>query len=47
MHSDGLSARWSYKDRQDLFMHHPAIIAALLYRDHTRERDDATVVVVA
>jgi len=46
MHSDGLSARWSYKDRQDLFMHHPAIIAALLYRDHARERDDATVVVV-
>jgi len=47
MHSDGLSARWSYKDRPDLFMHHPAIIAALLYRDHARERDDATVVVIA
>ncbi|HEX6396668.1 MAG TPA: ATP-binding SpoIIE family protein phosphatase [Steroidobacteraceae bacterium] len=46
MHSDGLSARWSYKDRPDVFLHHPAIIAALLYRDHARERDDATVVVV-
>lgn len=46
MHSDGLSARWSYKDRPDLFIHHPALIAALLYRDHARERDDATVVVV-
>ena len=47
MHSDGVSARWSYKDRPDLFAHHPAIIAAVIYRDHGRERDDATVVVVA
>jgi anti-sigma regulatory factor (Ser/Thr protein kinase) len=47
MHSDGISARWSLKDRPDLFLHHPAIVAALLYRDHGRERDDATIVVIA
>jgi hypothetical protein len=46
MHSDGLSARWDLKNRPDLLARHPAIIAAALYRDHGRERDDATVVVV-
>jgi anti-sigma regulatory factor (Ser/Thr protein kinase) len=47
MHSDGISARWSYKDRPELFRHHPAILAALIYRDHGRNRDDSTVVVIA
>jgi hypothetical protein len=30
----------------ELFGHDPAVIAAALHRDHTRDRDDATVVVV-
>lgn len=47
MHSDGVSARWSYKDRPEFFAHHPGVIAAVIYRDNGRERDDATVVVVA
>ena len=47
MHSDGLSARWTFKDRPEILTHHPAIIAALLYREHGRSRDDATVVVLA
>ena len=47
MHSDGLSARWNLKQHPALLQSHPAIIAAVLYRDHARERDDATVVVVA
>ena len=47
MHSDGVSARWDLKNRADLLARHPAIIAARLYRDHGRGRDDATVVVVA
>lgn len=47
MHSDGVSARWDLKNRPDLLGCHPAIIAATLWRDHGRERDDATVVVVA
>ena len=47
MHSDGLSARWSLKERPALFSHHPAIIAGVLYRDHGRGKDDATVLVIA
>jgi len=46
MHSDGLSARWDLKSRLDLLRSHPAVIAGVLYRDHARNRDDATVVVV-
>ena len=46
MHSDGVSARGSPRERQQLFAHHPAIIAAALYRDYGRDHDDATIVVV-
>lgn len=46
LHSDGLSARWELGDQNGLRFHHPAVIAAVLYRDHGRGRDDATVVVV-
>jgi anti-sigma regulatory factor (Ser/Thr protein kinase) len=45
MHSDGLSARWSLKEYPGLFLRHAAVIAAVLYRDHARPRDDVTVVV--
>lgn len=47
MHSDGVSARWDLKNRPDLLVRHPAIIAGAIYRDHGRGRDDATVVVVS
>lgn len=47
MHSDGLSARWQLAEQLGLQNHHPAVIAATLYRDHGRARDDATVVVVS
>ena len=47
MHSDGLATRWSFKDHPAILRHHPALIAGMLYRDHSRDRDDATVVVVA
>ena len=46
LHSDGLSARWDLADYPGLRQHHPALVAAVLYRDHGRGRDDATVVVV-
>jgi anti-sigma regulatory factor (Ser/Thr protein kinase) len=46
MHSDGVSARWNVRDRADLLACHPAVIAGVIYRDHGRGRDDATVVVV-
>jgi anti-sigma regulatory factor (Ser/Thr protein kinase) len=45
MHSDGLSARWHLSDYPGLMSRHPALIAAVLFRDHARARDDATVVV--
>jgi hypothetical protein len=47
MHSDGISARWELKNRADLMICHPAVIAGVIYRDHGRSRDDATVVVLA
>lgn len=45
MHSDGMSARWSLSTYPGLFMRHASVIAAVLYRDHARPRDDVTVVV--
>jgi anti-sigma regulatory factor (Ser/Thr protein kinase) len=47
MHSDGITGRWDLKHRADLLACHPALIAGIIYRDHVRGRDDATVVVVA
>jgi len=47
MHSDGISARWELKNRAALLLRHPAVIAGVIYRDHARERDDSTIVVVA
>jgi anti-sigma regulatory factor (Ser/Thr protein kinase) len=46
MHSDGVSARWKLADYPGLVGCHPALIAAVLYRDHGRARDDSTVAVV-
>jgi len=46
MHSDGLSMRWNLSARPGLLQRHPAVIAAMLYRDHSRSHDDATVVVL-
>lgn len=46
LHSDGLSARWDLDTYPGLRVHHPALVAAVLYRDHGRRRDDATVLVV-
>lgn len=46
MHSDGLTTRWSFKDYPDLMEYHPAILCALLFRDHVRGKDDATVLVL-
>jgi anti-sigma regulatory factor (Ser/Thr protein kinase) len=46
MHSDGLSARWDLRKNPMLRGKHPAVIAGVLYRDHARPRDDATVVVL-
>jgi anti-sigma regulatory factor (Ser/Thr protein kinase) len=45
MHSDGLMSRWSLDQYPGLLNRHPSVIAAVLYRDYTRGRDDTTVVV--
>jgi anti-sigma regulatory factor (Ser/Thr protein kinase) len=46
LHSDGLSASWSFEKYPGLFSRHPAVIAGALFRDYRRQRDDATIVVV-
>jgi len=46
MHSDGMSTRWSVNDHAGLVARHPAVVAAVLHRDHTRGRDDSTIVVI-
>ena len=45
MHSDGLSARWHLTDYPGRCSKHAAVIAGVLFRDHARKRDDATVLV--
>jgi len=45
MHSDGLSGRWGLSDYPGIWNKPASIIAAVLYRDFSRSRDDATVLV--
>jgi hypothetical protein len=44
-HSDGLQTQWSLEPYPGIEACHPSIIAALLVREHSRGRDDVTVVV--
>ena len=46
LHSDGLTTHWRTGDYPGLLACHPAVAAAVLYRDFRRSRDDATVLVV-
>ena len=46
MHSDGVSARWDLARYPGLVSRHPSVVAGVLYRDFSRGRDDALVVVV-
>jgi anti-sigma regulatory factor (Ser/Thr protein kinase) len=45
LHSDGVSTHWSLAAYPGLTSRHPSLIAGVVYRDHSRGRDDATVVV--
>jgi len=45
MHSDGLLSRWDLQLYPMLAQRHPSLIAAVLYRDYNRNRDDVTVLV--
>jgi anti-sigma regulatory factor (Ser/Thr protein kinase) len=46
LHSDGIDTHWRLAASPGLAMRDPAVIAGAIYRDHRRERDDATVVVL-
>ncbi len=46
LHSDGIATRWDLDSYPGLVFRHPSLIAAVLYRDFARKRDDAMVVVV-
>ena len=45
MFSDGLASRWDLGAYPGLTSKSPALIAGVIYRDHSRGRDDVTVVV--
>ncbi|HEU4699311.1 MAG TPA: anti-sigma regulatory factor [Gemmatimonadales bacterium] len=45
MHSDGLQTRWQLDDYPALALRDPALVAGVLWRDYSRERDDVTVLV--
>jgi hypothetical protein len=46
LHSDGIVTKWSLERYPGLINRHPTLVAAIIYRDFRRARDDATVVVV-
>lgn len=43
LHSDGVTNRWDLDSYAGLAGRHPALIAGVLWRDHRRARDDASV----
>lgn len=45
MHSDGLATHWNLDRYPGLAVHHPSLIAGILFRDFSRGRDDVTVLV--
>lgn len=45
-HTDGIGTRWDLATYAGLEVRHPALVCAALFRDHRRERDDATVVAI-
>ncbi len=46
LHSDGIGTKWDINSYEGLSSCLPSVIAAVLHRDHTRIRDDSTIVVV-
>jgi hypothetical protein len=45
MHSDGLGTRWNVEQYPGLASRHPGLLAGVLFRDFSRRRDDATILV--
>lgn len=46
LHSDGLASRWDLEKYPGLLRQHPSLIAAVLYRDFSRKRDDVSILVL-
>jgi anti-sigma regulatory factor (Ser/Thr protein kinase) len=46
VHTDGIETRWKTQRVAPVMSRDPALVAAILVRDHCRHRDDATVVVL-
>jgi serine phosphatase RsbU (regulator of sigma subunit) len=46
VHSDGIDTRWRGERLLPVLRSDPSLVAAVLLRDHTRQRDDATIVVL-
>ncbi|HET9606313.1 MAG TPA: SpoIIE family protein phosphatase, partial [Nitrospira sp.] len=46
LHSDGIGTQWDRERYPGLLARDPSLIAAVLYRDFKRGRDDATIVVL-
>lgn len=44
--SDGITSRWTHDAYGAILARDPALLAGLVWRDHARGRDDATVLVV-
>jgi anti-sigma regulatory factor (Ser/Thr protein kinase) len=45
MHSDGLATKWNVEQYPGLASRHPGLLAGVLFRDFSRRRDDATILV--
>ncbi|MFC5496817.1 ATP-binding protein [Caenimonas terrae] len=45
LYTDGLSGRWGPARYPGLLSRHPSLIASVLFRDHARDTDDATILV--
>jgi len=45
MHSDGLTTRWDLDTYPALLTRDPVLVAGILWKDHRRRNDDATVVI--
>jgi hypothetical protein len=42
MHTDGVGTHWDLAAYPGIELRHPALVAAALFRDHNRGRDDLT-----
>ena len=45
LHSDGVATKWTLEDYPGLARKDPALVAAVLFRDHRRPRDDGALLV--